>query len=413
MIPTVRKVMAVALAAALTVSVFSGQVCAMQYQGTGSYMSGKYYRRLQQVKLTGDQRTDIVAVARSQVGYQEGGSDDQLSGQIYGGVNFTEYGAWYGMQDMWCAMFVSWCAAQAGISTDTVPSHAYTPDGLSWFAGRGLAYTRAEVQSRKYTPKPGDIVYFKSSRNAKSTNHVGIVTGYADNRIYTVEGNIGAPGKLTNGGMVAELSYPISNTYIAFICTPNYETGSTNVLPDAQRKDEALRMESLRNAVIALESGDKLRYDAVNTDPTGRVTLGCGQWYGSQAVQLLRQIHREDETVFDTPEGIGLLSAGTLSRLTEKQCDALRSALSSEAGVRVQNDWMDRSLKGWMDRAKALGVTDPEGLLLCAALYQLRGIAAAEHIITAAGEKPTKEALLSAVQDLEPGLYRTCCLLVE
>lgn len=413
MIPTGRKVMAVALAAVLTVSLVSGQVSAMQYQGTGSFMSGKYYRKLQQVKLTGDQRTDIVAIARSQVGYQEGGSDKQLSGEIFGGVNFTEYGAWYGMQDMWCAMFISWCAAQAGISTDTVPSHAYTPDGLSWFAGRGLAYTRAEVQSRKYTPKPGDIIYFKSSRNAKSTNHVGIVTGYVNNRIYTVEGNIGAPGKLTNGGMVAELSYPISNTYIAFICTPNYESGSTNVLPDAQLKDEALRMESLRNAVIALESGDKLRYDAVNTDPTGRVTLGCGQWYGPRAVQLLRQINAEDETFFDTPEGAGLLSAGTLSRLTEEQCNVLRSVLSSETGVRVQNDWIDRSLKDWMDRAGTLGVTDQDSLLLCAALYQLRGIAVAEYIITEAGENPTKEALLSMVKDLEPGLYRTCCLLVE
>lgn len=409
MIPTVKKVIALALAAALMLLLFGGQAFAMQYTGTGSYMSGKYYRKLEQVKLTGDPRTDIVSIARSQVGYQEGNSDNQLSGEVYGGVNFTEYGTWYGLQDMWCAMFVSWCAARAGVSTDTVPSHSYTPDGLSWFAERGLAYTRAEVQARKYTPKPGDIVYFKSSRNAKPTNHVGIVISYTNHRLYTVEGNIGAPGKLTGGGMVAELSYPISNTFIAFICSPNYESGSTNVLPDAAEKDETLRLESLRNAVIALESGEGLRYDAVNTDSSGRVTLGCGQWYGAKAVELLRKIEQEDNTF----QGASLLSDGTLPRLNEEQTRYLSTVLSSEAGICVQNEWMDQSLKAWMDRAESLGVTDRDGLLLSAALYHLRGVAGAERIISEAGKAPTKDALLRSVKELEPGLYRTCCLLVE
>ena len=413
MLPAVKKWIAAALAAVLTVSAFGGQVGALQYTGTGSYMSGKYYRKLQQVKLTGDPRTDIVAVARSQLGYQEGGSVNQLSGEVHGSVNFTEYGSWYGMQDMWCAMFVSWCAERAGISADTVPSHCNTPEGLSWFAGRGLAYTRAEVQSRKYTPKAGDLVYFKSSRNAKTTNHVGIVTGYANNRLYTIEGNTGAAGKFTSGGMVVELSYPISNTYIVFICSPTYESGSTNVLPDAQVKDEALRLESLRNAVIALETGDGLSYGAVHTDPVGRVTLGCGQWYGVKAVQLLRQIWTEDPALFHGLNTQELLSSETLPRLNEKQRGIVRAALTSGAGIRIQNRWMDRSLETWMKQAQNLGVTDRDSLLLCAAFYQLRGTAIAERIIAEAGEAPTKEALLNAVKNLEPGLYRTCCLLVE
>ena len=412
MLQAVKKWIAVALIAVLTVSASGGQVCALQYTGTGSYMSGKYYRKLQQVKLTGDPRTDIVAVARSQLGYQEGGSVNQLSGEIHGSVNFTEYGSWYGMQDMWCAMFVSWCAEFAGISTETVPSHCNTPDGLSWFAGRGLAYTRAEVQSRKYTPKAGDLVYFKSSRNAKTTNHVGIVTGYANNWLYTIEGNATAPGKFTSGGMVVERSYPISNTYIVFICSPNYERGSTNVLPDAGVKDEALRLESLRNAVISLETGDGLCYGAVNTDPAGRVTLGCGQWYGAKAVQLLRQIWTEDETLFQGLNMDQLLSAETLPRFDEKQCEILRAALTSEAGIRIQNQWMDQSLQSWMDQARSLGITEWDSLLLCGAIYQLRGAAVAERIIAEA-DAPTKEVLLNVIKNLEPGLYRTCCLLVE
>ena len=408
-----KKVIAAATATVLAMSLLGSSASALQYTGTGSYMSGQYYRQLKQVSLTGDPRTDIVAIARSQVGYQEGNSINQLTGEVYGGTNFTEYGAWYGMQEMWCAMFVSWCADRAGISTDTVPSHAYTPDGLSWFAARGQAYTRAEVQSRKYTPRPGDLIYFKTSRNAKTTNHIGIITDYSGGRVYTVEGNVGAAGRLTNGGMVAEHSYPISNTYIVFICAPNYESGSTNVLPDARQRTQQLQQKSLREAIFSLETGERLRYDAVSADEKGSLTLGCGQWYGTKAVQLLRQISAEDAAAFGTLDPEILFSKGTVSSFDEEQQRILAAALSSETGVRIQNAWMDRSLEEWTARAADLGVTDRESLLLCAALYQLRGNAGAERIISAAGESPAKDVLLNTVKDLEPGLYRTCSLLVE
>lgn len=406
-----RRMIALVLAVALLLPVLATQAGAVTYAGSPQYRAGKYYSRLAKVKLTGDQRTDIVNIAASQIGYQEGNSTNQLGGEVLGSTNYTEFGYWYGAQDMWCAMFVSWCAAQAGISTDTIPSHCATPEGLSWFAGRGLAYTREDVQARKYTPKPGDIVYFKSSRNAKSTNHVGIVTAYADNRIYTVEGNIGAIGSLTNGGMVAELSYPISNTFIVYICSPAYEAGSTNVLADAPIIEQSLRQEGLRDALIAIEAGQTQPYGGIHTDRAGRVTIGCGQWYGAQALELLRQIRQADETAFGNEAWP--LSADSLNRLSQEQRLQLQRALTSDAGIRIQNEWMDKTLRTWMQRSEALGVTDEESLLICAALYQLRGAALAERIIAAAGNAPSKEALLNQIKDLQPGLYRTCCLLVE
>lgn len=165
--------------------------------------------------------------------------------------------------------------------------------------------------------------------------------------------------------------------------------------------------------MFAIETGDRLCYGAVNTDHTGRVSVGCGQWYGTQAVQLLRLIHAEDETLFDRKEAEFLLSSGTLPCLQEEHLALVRTVLTSEAGIRVQNAWMDKCLEDGTNRAKALGITDADSLLLCAALYQLRGAAAAERLITQAGQSPDKEALLRMIKDLEPGLYRTCCLLVE
>ena len=201
---------------------------AVNYSGSSSYKSGKYYTRLKNVSLTGNQRTDIVNIAKSQIGYQEGSSSSQLSGASYGGKNYTEYGRWYGLQDMWCAMFVSWCANLAGVSTSIVPKHCFTPDGLSWFKSRGLAYTRKTVANGGYTPKAGDIIYFKSARNSNSTNHIGIVTGYSNGTVYTIEGNSSSATISTNGGAVVSKSYSISNTYIVYICKPNYKNSSSS-----------------------------------------------------------------------------------------------------------------------------------------------------------------------------------------
>lgn len=201
------------------------KVDALSYSGSSSYASGKYYQRLIAVQLSGVQRADIVAIAKSQEGYMEG-YKGQLSGESGGSGNYTEYGDWYGMQDMWCAMFVSWCAHVAGVSSSIIKYHAYTPSGLEWFQNQGRAYKRSTVANGGYTPIAGDIIYFKSPRNSNPTNHIGIVTGYSNGTVYTVEGNTSyALAEDTNGGAVAPKSYSISNTYIVYICKPAYTTG--------------------------------------------------------------------------------------------------------------------------------------------------------------------------------------------
>lgn len=201
---------------------------ALSYSGSSSYKSGKYYTALTKVNLTGNQRTDIVNVAKSQIGYHESSSSSKLSGEGSGSGNCTEYGRWYGSQDMWCAMFVSWCANTAGISKSIVPSHSYTPTGLSWFKNKGQAYSRQQVANGKYTPQAGDIIYFKSARNNNETNHVGIVTKYSGGKVYTIEGN--------SNNSVETHSYAISNTYIVYICKPSYKTNATVTLNKSSLK---------------------------------------------------------------------------------------------------------------------------------------------------------------------------------
>lgn len=226
MIKKFKKACTIGLSVVMATVMMTTSAYALSYNGSDSYKSGKYYTALTKVKLTGNKRTDIVNIAKSQIGYHEGNNNSQLSGTSNGTNNYTEFGRWIGCQDMWCASFVSWCAFNAGAGTSVIKKTASTVAGLQQFIDQKRAYTRANVAAGKYTPKAGDIVYFKGSRNSAKTNHVGIVTKYSDSTLYTVEGNTSSSTYSSNGGVVAPHTYKISNTYIVYICSPNYDNKS-------------------------------------------------------------------------------------------------------------------------------------------------------------------------------------------
>ena len=196
----------------------------LTYNTSSTYSSGVFYSRLTDVELTGDPRVDIVNVALSQYGYSEANGNSDLSGMVEGYHNYTEYGHWYGVQSLWCAMFVSWCAYNAGISNDVIPPHAYTASGVLWFMDRGQSHSRSSIMAGEYTPQAGDIIYFRSERNDSIVNHVGIVIGYFDGYVYTVEGNINFDPNCTDGGQVLVRCRHISDTIIRYICAPNYSS---------------------------------------------------------------------------------------------------------------------------------------------------------------------------------------------
>lgn len=422
MLPSAKRVISFALAFVLLSSVLlpgmTGEAQALTYNGSASYESGKFYRALTEVTLTGDPRTDLVNIARSQVGYQEGGSQNQLSGEVLGSLNFTEYGRWYGAQDMWCAMFASWCANVAGISTDVVPSHAYTPNGLKWFKDRGRAVSRAKVEAGEYTPQAGDLIYFKSSRNKNTTNHVGIVTGYSGGRVYVIEGNTSSAGNSTNGGTVTEKSYRISNTYIVYVCSPDYERSGTRVAlqeptvkvtkpqttQTTQKTPTSAQIKQLRNAICILETGGETTYDQINVHSGNAITIGSGQWYGVDAQKVLVRIRTEDPGAFaklDTA-GIGAdldtqnWNTYRISAYSEKAL-CIRSILSSEAGVRVQEKLLSQEAKASLQAAIKLGVKDADAMLLCAGVYHLAGAGTVRQILAQVQGNPTADTILEAV----------------
>lgn len=389
-----RRFLSAVLAAALLLPVLALNLApearALTYVGSAQYRAGKYYDRLVAVELTGDQRTDIVNIARSQIGYQEGNSTNQLGGEVMGSTNFTEYGQWYGAQDMWCAMFVSWCANLAGVSQSVIPTHAFTPNGLQHFRERDLDYSPEQIMDGEYTPRSGDLIYFKNGRNANRTNHVGLVTGYADGKIYTIEGNVGSAAHTTNDGMVTEKSYPITNDFIVAVCSPRYTVGGTDVAEQ--------ELDSLRDAIYALESGG--RYDCV-TNAYGAVTLGAGQWYGDAALALLLEIRDADPESFAALDTAGIAESLTSESWNgwqpgEAQLACLSAILSSKTGKACQDNRMERHIEDHLAKADDLGVTDPEAALLCAGLIHLSGEAAAAAVLSGLEGEITAEVLCGA-----------------
>lgn len=125
-----------------------------------------------------NKRQQVISIAQSQLGTKEGSN------------NYTKYGVWYSnyvhssvyQHAAWCAMFVSWCGNQAGLSSDVFYYHAYCPSGVSWYQKKG------EWKWKGYVPKTGDIVYYDWNGD-KVVDHVGLVESYNNGTITTIEGN--------------------------------------------------------------------------------------------------------------------------------------------------------------------------------------------------------------------------------
>lgn len=211
-----------------------------------SYIAGKYYKNLTSLPLTGDNVTDLLAVALSQVGYMEGDTLYDMDGTVAGSNNFTEYnwnmgdfGVGYGTGNYdWCASFVSFCLLQSRCTeqnklSDWCRNHMGDPEYIWREVGcpkwaQNLEQTgyfqKSAANGGNYTPKSGDLIFFRWSPE-KAIGHVGVVL-YADaERVYTVEGNTnGGSTMVANGGAVHFKSYELSYSCIEGYGTPPYKT---------------------------------------------------------------------------------------------------------------------------------------------------------------------------------------------
>jgi cell wall-associated NlpC family hydrolase len=131
--------------------------------------------------------SNVIDIAKSQIGYQETGNND------------TKYGKWYGMNNQpWCAMYVSWCFSEAGlaekVAASTKKGFASCDAGLKWFVKNGKTVPVGKAQA-------GDIVFFQFDDDAQP-DHVGICASNDGKKTLMVyEGNTSGDtkGSQSNG----------------------------------------------------------------------------------------------------------------------------------------------------------------------------------------------------------------------
>ncbi len=157
------------------------------------------------------QAESLVSMAKSQIGIKErsSGSDDILYNDWYYGrrVNNNGVSARYA----WCAVFVSWCAKEAGISNSIIPWTAGTTDMKNKLINSGGV---SHLKGSGYRPQSGDIVFFGSN----ASQHVGIVEYSTQDRVYYIDGN----NTQTNPHGVHYSNCSLSYGSLWGFVTPNY-----------------------------------------------------------------------------------------------------------------------------------------------------------------------------------------------
>jgi len=117
----------------------------------------------------------VIKTAKTQLNYKEGTNND------------TTFGKWYGLNHQpWCAMFVSWCFAQAGV-TKLI---AQSPKGFAGCQSMEVWAIKKKITVPVTDVQAGDILLFDFNKSGKS-EHTGIALGYNAHThlIDTIEGN--------------------------------------------------------------------------------------------------------------------------------------------------------------------------------------------------------------------------------
>lgn len=206
--------------------------------------TAEIWERTIPTELSGIWADDVLAVAKSQLGYRE--STDNYIVEEDGTTmkGYTRYGAWYGdSYGDWCAMFVSFCLNYAEVPRNEVPIDCNCQNWIQTLSDRGMYFDA----SSDYQPEPGDLIFFSIKKNGTS-DHVGLVAEVNEYTIKTIEGN--------SGNQVEYNTYEINDERIL---------GYGELPENPEAESEA----AIENAVMLLD-------DDTDSDGSGGSTTNAG-----------------------------------------------------------------------------------------------------------------------------------------
>lgn len=242
--------------------------------------------------------SDVLRIAAGEIGYSRW--NDPEHGTKYGRWMAEQTGSpYFGANGVpFCAMFVSWVLAKAGVKCDGFPA-----------AGCGTALRAAvkagAVIADKRQAKPGDIVIFDWPTVAGGNDHTGIVELNKGGYIQTIEGNTspGNSGSQGNGGGVYRRTRGWS--VVQAVIRPKYNGSSSAANPSAPAQASGkLEVDGIwgRATTLRLQEvlGAPYRDGEISRQNAAwkSISKGCGtgwEWVaggeepGSQTIKLMQQ----------------------------------------------------------------------------------------------------------------------------
>lgn len=191
-----------------------GNSKALKHVEIGKSEGKNYVDALPVPVLTGNHRNDLIAVAKSQLGYEESSTGE------------TIYSAWAGQPGRpWCSEFVAWCANAAGIPQSVIPIGTSSKKYLDFFSAKGRYYSLEggiasqgnTTNGKKITVseiESGDLILIESDGvDSNGPDHTAVCIKTDKDMIYCISGNV--------NDTVMETWTHVSEVY--GVCKPDYE----------------------------------------------------------------------------------------------------------------------------------------------------------------------------------------------
>lgn len=170
----------------------------------------------------------------------------------------------------------------------------------------------------------------------------------------------------------------------------------------------------LRKIIYAVETGEQVygqqNYSDfteayTNSSEEHAITIGAGQWYGTEAKTLLEQIYDADPEQWEKLDKVRLLEqvqtanweCFNISRVSQL-ADTIVALISSKTGVKCQDSLMDEQLATYADEALKQGVTDARAQAMCVNFRHQGGQGAVTRILAKTQKPYTLDNLYAACQ---------------
>lgn len=172
--------------------------------------------------------------------------------------------------------------------------------------------------------------------------------------------------------------------------------------------------EVIRKIIYAVETGgqvygqmDYADFTEAYTNSSSEVaiTIGAGQWYGTEAKTLLNRIRKTDANLFASLDTAGVgkdldskdWSVYRISK-TSAKAKCIVQIINSKVGRKCQDQLVDEQMETYINEAAALNVTAMDAKMMCANFRHQGGYGAVTRILGKTKKPYTLDNLYAACQ---------------